>query len=76
LGLLGSKNYNREKNISHISKNGLSLTCKKTFEAMCRDGHLHYRDGLEAWDALYQTISDRGHAWLASRHWTPCFKQK
>ena len=46
------------------------------FEAMCRDGHLHYRDGFEAWDALYQTISDRGHAWLESRHWTPCFKQK
>ena len=28
LGLLGCKNYNREKNISHVSKNGLSLTCK------------------------------------------------
>ena len=47
----------------------------KTFEAMCRDGHLHYRDGFEAWNALYQTISDRGHAWLAFRHWTPCLKQ-
>lgn len=52
------------------------LSPLKILEAMCRGGHLHYRDGFEVWDALYQTISDRGHAWLASRRWTPCLEYK
>ena len=38
------------------------LSPVKTFKAMCRDGHLPYRDGFDVWDALYQTISDRGYA--------------